>query len=100
MANLYNVLYLTFGWVNDIVCINVTEEQTSKAIHWVMMQTDVENNPVVASIRAASITKVFSLGFSKIAIDRFPRHVYTNNIALKSYNKNKKDEVRRKKQVL
>ncbi|KAA6389037.1 MAG: hypothetical protein EZS28_015435, partial [Streblomastix strix] len=77
-----------------------TEEQTSKAIHWVMKQAGVENNPAVTTIRAASITKAFSLGFSKIAIVRFSRHVDTSKITLKSYDKNNNDEVRKKISIL
>ncbi|KAA6378038.1 MAG: hypothetical protein EZS28_026436 [Streblomastix strix] len=42
-----------------------TVEFTSKSIQQVMEQAGIENNPAVTSIRAVSITKTFSLGFSK-----------------------------------
>ncbi|KAA6356349.1 MAG: hypothetical protein EZS28_048125, partial [Streblomastix strix] len=64
-----------------------TEEFTSKSIHHVMEQAGIENNPAVTSIRAASITKAFSLGFTKIAIDRFSRHSDSSMVTLKSYDK-------------
>ncbi|KAA6387266.1 MAG: hypothetical protein EZS28_017207 [Streblomastix strix] len=73
-----------------------TNEQTSKVIHWVMKQADAENNSAFTSILAASITKAFSLRISKIAIDRFSRHVETCKITLKSYDMNNNYEVRRK----
>ncbi|KAA6386867.1 MAG: hypothetical protein EZS28_017605 [Streblomastix strix] len=73
-------------------CNYATEEQTSKAIHWLMKYAGAESNPAVVSIRVASITKAFSSEFSKIAIDHFSYHNDTVNFTIKSYDMNSSDK--------
>ncbi|KAA6374074.1 MAG: hypothetical protein EZS28_030398, partial [Streblomastix strix] len=43
-----------------------TADFTSKSIHHIMEHAGIENNTTITSIRAASITKDFSLGFSVV----------------------------------
>ncbi|KAA6375554.1 MAG: hypothetical protein EZS28_028920 [Streblomastix strix] len=82
-------------WWLKITNKPATVEFTSKSIHHVMEQASIENNLSVTYIRAASITKAFSLEFSKIAIDRFSRHSDSSMVTLESYDRNNNDDVRK-----
>ncbi|KAA6369257.1 MAG: hypothetical protein EZS28_035215 [Streblomastix strix] len=74
-------------WLLKRINKHATVEFTSKSIYQVMEQAGIENNHAVTSIRAVSFTKAFSLGFSKIAIDRFSRHSDSSMVTLKQCDK-------------
>ncbi|KAA6358445.1 MAG: hypothetical protein EZS28_046027, partial [Streblomastix strix] len=61
-----------------------------------MVRAGIDKAQSVTSIRAAAITKVFQLGATTEAVNRWTRHSNAASTIQKYYDKNRNDDIREK----
>ncbi|KAA6374956.1 MAG: hypothetical protein EZS28_029517, partial [Streblomastix strix] len=71
-----------------------TYEEASKAVHQIMAEAGIPDNPAVTSIRKSSMTKSIDQGAIKTQINRSTRHKKGNDTVAHHYDKNLKDYLR------
>ncbi|KAA6379566.1 MAG: hypothetical protein EZS28_024906 [Streblomastix strix] len=73
-----------------------TYEEASKAVHLIMAEAGIPDNPAVISIRKSSITKSIDQRATKTQINRATRHKKGTDTVAHHYDKNLNDNLRQK----
>ncbi|KAA6390357.1 MAG: hypothetical protein EZS28_014116 [Streblomastix strix] len=73
-----------------------TYEEASKAVHQIMAEAEVPDNPAVTSIRKSSMTKSIDQGATKTQINRAIRYKKGTDTVAHHYDKNLNDNLRQR----
>ncbi|KAA6354678.1 MAG: hypothetical protein EZS28_049795, partial [Streblomastix strix] len=73
-----------------------TYEEASKAVHQIMAEAGIPDNPAVTSIRKSSMTKSIDQGATKTQINRATRHKKGTDTVAHHYDKNLNDNLRQR----
>ncbi|KAA6358018.1 MAG: hypothetical protein EZS28_046455 [Streblomastix strix] len=73
-----------------------TYEEASKAVHQIMAEAGIPDNPAVTSIRKSYMTKSIDQGATKTQINHATRHNKGNDTVARLYDKNLNDNLRQR----